>query len=380
MRRLVWLLVAWLLPLGVVRAEEVPYRADVVGVEGDLRRRVEEASRLVSLTDEPPSSLVALRRRADDDAERIRTVLRSEGYYDGDVATAVDETKRPVAVTVTVTPGPAYAIASFDIRFRAPPGDPGPGPVALDRLGVELGERGRADLVIEAERRLLLALAEQGYPLAKVAERRVVVDHAVHSMQVALDVDTNGLAHFGEVTVTGLDEVRESYVRNRIPWQRGDVFSVEQVEVLRKALVDSRLFVAVKVATAQELEPGGLLPITIDVSEAKHRSFGLGASWASSEGFAGRAYWEHRNLFASGEQFRASAVGGQTRNALDFEYRGPDFLAVDQSLIGSATAEERRTDAFVTRTAGVSAGLEWLLSPAWRLSASTALERTFEEE
>ena len=38
--------------------------------------------------------------------------------------------------------------------------------------------------VVEAEERLLAALAAQAYPLARVVDRKVVVDHAARSMTV----------------------------------------------------------------------------------------------------------------------------------------------------------------------------------------------------
>jgi translocation and assembly module TamA len=361
--------------------EEVPYTVEVTGIEdSDLTRKVEQASRLVTLADEPPPSLVALRRRAETDIDRVREVLRSEGYYDGEASTALDESRRPVAVTLSVSPGPAYTLQSFDINLHTPPGSVPPVPVPLDRLGVDLDERARAQPVVKAQDVLLKALAEQGYPLAKVGERRVVVDHATRTMRVELDVDSGPLARFGPVTVSGLERLDEAWVRNRIPWRPGDRFAVDQLEKLRQRLVASGLFSSVKLSTADHVEDDNLLPLTIAVAERDRRSIGFGASWSSTEGGGGNAFWEHRNLFGGAEHLRLSLVASQIRNALDAQYRSPDLGMPDQDSLTTARVEELRTKAFVTRTAGIQSGLEWLLSPVWRASAAGAVERTMESQ
>ncbi len=379
MRRVLWVLAALAAPVPAV-AQELPYTVDIEGVRGDLRDRIAEAARLTALADEPPASRTALERRAAEDVERIREVLRSEGYYAAEVEVTVAEGGPPVPVRIAIDQGEAFTLDRYSVDYRVPDGQPSPVPVPLDALGLELGQRGRAEAVVAAQAALLRSLAEQGYPLATVADRRVEVDFATHRMAVAVTVETGGRARFGAVSVKGLEDVEEKVVRRRIPWSQGEVFSVSRVETLRETLVASRLFDSVKIATGTGLTETGLLPVTIDLREARHRSIGFGADWSSSEGFGGRAFWEHRNLMGGGERLRASAIASEIRNALDLDFSEPDFLAADQNLVVSTTGEERRTDAFVTRTLGASAGVAWNLTPTWSAVASVAGERTFEEE
>lgn len=382
MRVVVWLLpVVLLLSGGVARAQEVPYTVEVTGLAGtDLADRVEAASRLVTLTGEPPASLIALHRRADDDLDRVREALRAEGYYAGEVSVSMDDEQRPVPVVLAVTPGPAFTLAAFDVHLRTPPESPPPEPVTLDQMGIEPGARARAKPVLDAQGKLLRALAEQGYPLARQVDRRVVVDHAAQSMRVEVEVDTGPLARFGPVRVTGVERLDEAWVLNRIPWREGDRFDIDQMEKLRQRLVASGLFSSAKLSTAHEASPDGLLPITVEVHERDRRSIGAGASWSSSEGAGGQGFWEHRNLFGGAERLRLSLIGSEIRNAAQAEYRDPDFGRPDQDLVVTTIAEEQRPRAFVTRTVGIQAGFEWLLSPIWKASAAGSVERTFEEE
>lgn len=371
MRLVVWLAMFVVLSAAAA-AQEFAYRVDLVGVEGALRDQVGATSLLVQLADEPPASLASLTRRAEGDVDRIEEVLRSEGYYAGRAAFAIDHERAPAAVTLTVDPGPAFTLSRFDLRFDPPLPDP-------PRAEVDLGERARAQRVVDAQAALLRELAERGYPLAQVVDRRAVVDHATATMAVDLLVGTGPEADFGPVTVSGLDRLDEGWVRNRIPWEPGERFSVTQMEELRKRLVASRLFSSVKLATGQEVDAHGRLPVAVDLAEADRRSIGASVAWSSTEGIATETFWEHRNLLGGGERLRTALVVAEIRTGLDAGFRNPDFLAADQDLVASAVVEEQRTEAYVTRTAGGQAGLEWLLSPTWRASAATALERTFEE-
>lgn len=382
MRLLLVALIALLVVSGDARAQTIPYTVEMIGVtDADLRGRIEEHARLFTLAAEPPASLEALKHRIEGDEVRIQEVLRSQGYYDARVGLAIlDGEARPVPVRINVEPGPEFTLQSYEVRYRVPEGAPPPGPVDLEELGLRIGQRARAELVVEARPALLRILADRGYPLAMVEERRVEVDHATNSMRVTVTVDTGGLARFGEVQIEGLEDVSQAVIDRRIPWETGDVFSVSEIERLRQSLQDTRLFSLIRIATADELGENGSLPITISVEEALHRSIGFGVNWSSTEGFGGRAFWEHRNLLGGGERLRASASAGEIRNALDLLYREPDFFSVNQSLLVSGTIEEMRTDAFLIQTIGASAVVERALTKTWTVSGGVALERSFEEE
>jgi translocation and assembly module TamA len=379
MRLLVWVFLAVLAPLSAW-AQAVPYRVELAGADDPgFRDQLEEASRLFQLKDEPPASLLSLQRRAEADMDRMAEVLRSEGYYAAQTSFAMDDHAQPVLVTVTVAPGPVFRLEAFNVRVDAAYNTPQPKPVPLSDLGLAIGQPARAAPVVEAQSDLLRALAEQGYALAKVQDRQVVVDHAALTMRVELVVSSGPLAVFGPVTITGLKDVDEAWVRRRLPWQPGERFSVSQMETLRKRLVESRLFSSVKLTTAKQTGEGGQLPVTMDLHEADARSVGTGVSWSSSEGAGANAYWEHRNLLGAAERLRTSLTASQIRNAADVTLRVPDVLGADQDVLSSFTAEEQRTDAYVTRTVGGAVGMEWVVTPTWRAAASTAVERTFEE-
>ena len=84
---------------------------------GDVSCLSKQASQLLALRKRPPPPLTALGRRMRDDENRIKAILESEGYYDGEVNSRIEEGDEPkdggqeqVAVVVTLTPGPRYML------------------------------------------------------------------------------------------------------------------------------------------------------------------------------------------------------------------------------------------------------------------------------
>ena len=181
-----------LLVIGLTaRAVEVAYKAEITGVKDDeLRETLTAVSRLVAETERPPPTLEALKRRAEDDLPRLKEALDSLGYYGGSVSYDIDSSASPVRVTLRIEPGEPYRLAGYHIGGDNPALSNGSISIAPETLGLQPGMVAAAEPVVEAEERLLAALAAQAYPLARVADRRVVVDHATRSMSVEWRIDT----------------------------------------------------------------------------------------------------------------------------------------------------------------------------------------------
>ena len=79
----------------------------------------------------------------------------------------------------------------------------------------------------EAEQRIVRTLAEHGFPLAKVSNRRTVIDRATKTMAVTYTVEAGPIAAFGPATITGTRDVDPDYVRRRIAWREGNAFDCD---------------------------------------------------------------------------------------------------------------------------------------------------------
>lgn len=320
--------------------------------EGELRSTLNDASNLISMTDTPPPSLVALRKRADEDGRRLARALASKGYLAGSVDIEVDAAETPVAVTIAVDPGPRYSFSGIEVAFVGVAEPP------IDTATLDLDARKGSPVVsadiISSSEAVETALRRAGYALASVERREAAVDHDGRTVDIKLIADPGPRARFGEVSIEGLETMDEAIIRDRVAWERGEVFDPVKVSQTREALMDTRLFDGLKINPADEVTSDDELPFTILAEQADERSVGFGARYSTSEGPGGRIFWEHRNILGDAETFRAEARGSFVERALETNFTRPLFLRPDQDLLVNFEAIDEEPDAFERRSIGGS--------------------------
>jgi translocation and assembly module TamA len=368
------LLLACMLP-AAAQAAEARYRADIVGVsDKSLLETLTAVSQLIAEAERPPPTVAAIRRRADADMPRLEEALASLGYYGATVRYDLDATKTPVRVTIHVEPGEPYKIADYHITGDNPALTDGRIKITPRTLGLQKGVPAESKRVVDAEVKLLGLLAAQAYPLARVADRKVIVDHATRSMTVDWRIDTGPHARFGEVKIQGLTSVDERFVRARLPIKTGEPYNGDKVEQGRSALVDTRLFSAVRIDHADKLDSAGQLPITVTLIEGKRRSLGGGVSYSTSEGFTGQAFWEHRNLFGGGERLTLTLLAGETVQGGKADFRKPGLTNTKLAYIGNLQALRQNFEAYDATTIGGAGGVEYQLTDHLTATGSLSLE------
>ena len=168
-------------------ANPVAYEARL---EGDLpkalRDLIEQSSALMTQKDRPPASYAALSKRVDDDVGRFKQVLASEGYYEPEVEATIDAEVEPALVTVGIDPGALFHLESVDIRYQ--PAEPVTAvPKTAADLGLSIGQAAAGAPLVEAERRLVRQLDENGYPNARIVGSQYLANRDTRT--VADDMD-----------------------------------------------------------------------------------------------------------------------------------------------------------------------------------------------
>jgi translocation and assembly module TamA len=364
--------------LAAAAPPEIAYKTEIKlqGLDNSqISDALKSASQLVALQDKPPPSNGALRRRADDDLPRLAEVMRAEGYWQAKVSYALDATRKPERVTVTVEPGPLFRLAS--VTFRTPEGGTPPllGALGPGAVGLDIGAPARSGPVAAAEARIVEAYASNGHPFAKVTDRKVVVDVAKHAMNVSFTVSPGAPARFGPVAIRGLKRVDRDFVLRRIGWKEGSPYDSRLVEAARQSLVKTGLFSSVRIDHAETPDASGEVAMTVDLVEGPPRSVGAGVSYNTNLGLGGQAFWEHRNLFGQGEKLRVTAGAAQRQLGLALDFRKPDFVDRNQDLLVDAGLLQQTTDAFNSRRAQIFLGVERPLLPSLTLDTGLDFER-----
>jgi translocation and assembly module TamA len=362
-------------------AVEIAYEPAISGVEdSELLDLLTSASQLVTLIDRRPATIAALERRTQSDLDRLREVLRSEGYYDASLDYRLETQKSPVMVTIEVKQGVRYKLSDFRIVYETSLPPAAAARPSLADIGIKPGMPARAPDIRLAEQKTVDVLQARGYPFAKGGHLKATVRHDTREMAVDLLVDAGTPATFGPLRIVGLTSVEEDYLRRLADWREGETFDQRKLNALRGTFNGTGLFSSVKVTKAAQAGSDGRLPVTVELAESPHRSIGTGVRYSTDVGFGADVFWEHRNFFNRNEKLGFSITGAQIEQSGKVTYQKPAFLRRDQTLLSNAEVSNRDTEAFDQQSVAGTVSLQRPLFEKWQGSAGVTASYDFLED
>jgi translocation and assembly module TamA len=188
-------------------------------------------------------------------------------------------------------------------------------------------------------------------------------------VSVEFQVQPGPRALFGHTEIQGLESVSEAYARRRISWTQGEPFNADLLRKTQGRLRATELFALIRVNTAEAIDAEGHLPITIELTERKHRTVKAGISYKTDEGPGVKLSWEHRNLWHQGERLAFEATVSGIAYAAEGSFRKPEFLHPDQTLALNLRLAEDHPDAFTSKSFESTGQIERMLSEGTALSA-----------
>lgn len=287
-----------------------------------LKKSLERTSLLVADEEQPVSGDLGLVIKARDDRDRLIATLYENALYGGIVNVTIDgrdidslppnpvfDRSRPVPVAITVRPGPTFTLGDVRLEGDAARLDP-------EEFDLAPGENAGSLVILRAAEQMAERLKEEGRPLTEVTRREVVADHENNTVDLTIAVEAGPVAPLGAVTVKGARAVDADFVAYYSRLRPGQTYSPEQLRKAGERLRTLGVFSSVTINEPDGLERDGSWPIGIEVSEGKHRYFGIGASYSSVDGGGIEGYWGHRNLFGQAESLR---IEGSVRGLGELE-------------------------------------------------------------
>lgn len=298
---------------------------------------LKSASQLETLQNSPPSTLLGLQRRAENDIKNFVKVLHSQAYYNARVNVDFEFESLPAKVFILIETGEVYPLRTLEIvpDFKAQKSYFCSG-LTSESLGISLNEPATTLAILNAEYTLEKALSSKGYPYGRVSKRKVIADQEDKSITATLFVDSGPLCHFGDVLVYGNTGVRNQYFKKHLLWKKGDIFSPYKIKATQKELELSGLFSSVSVTIPETAPSNGELPIKIDVREGKPRTIGLGLSYETERGIGASFNWAHRNFNGLGDRVGVKSSFWSDKQFGEISYIQPDFGMRCQDLVWSA--------------------------------------------
>lgn len=276
------------------------------------------------------------------DYSRLLAVLFEDGYFGPTISILLDGVEAaalpvigngaPVTtVTLSVQTGPAFVFGRATI-------DPLPA-AAEPPEGFAAGKPAGTAILREAASDGTEAWRLQGHAKAGLTSQSIQADHRANQLNAALTLSPGPRLTYGELAVTGNEDVLTRQITRIADLRPGQVFDPEQVQESARRLQRTGAFRSISIVEAEDIGPGDTLPMTVQVVERLPRRFGAGAELGTTEGLGLSAFWLHRNLTGYADSLRfdgeIEGIGGDSGGedySLSFAYNRPSTFNPETDL------------------------------------------------
>ncbi len=323
--------------------------------------RFKTLSAVEVLDDDGSQARLAAQARADEDL--LRQLLRTYGYFDAQVVRSIDPAGEAGSIPVArfdLIPGARYQIGT--VNLGALDGDGPDHDFLRESYGVFSGDPVSLDAITTERVDLDLALGENGYPFATIAEPELLVDHARAEGDLAMPVAPGGRYLFGTVTSNLEQFLSGHHLAEIARFETGDLYRRSDEQDLRRAILATGLVGSVSLTPVEVQPPSGDTPGTVDLAvaltPAPLRTLAGSIGYGSDEGMRLAGSWEHRNLFAPEGLLRVRGIAGTQEQLAGVTFRKNNFHGRDRILTLDGYASTVDTDAYDANTASLTGSYE----------------------
>ncbi|BDI60446.1 autotransporter assembly complex protein TamA [Qipengyuania nanhaisediminis] len=317
---------------------------------------------------------LAARARADE--ELLVEILRTYGYFDGDVVRQLSGGRRgadegpgdprssdaadPV-VRFDILPGTRYRFGAIDLGALDRLPDPD-GTMLRAAFEIFSGDPLYLDRIVTEDIDLRVALGENGYPFADFGEPELLVDHAREEGDLTLPVEPGGKYVFGEVVSEDPRFLSGRHMSRIARFEQGDTYQASLERDLRRAILATGLVSSVSITPRETIPPAdgepGQVALDVGIERAPLRTISGAIGYGTEDGFKLEAGWEHRNLFPPEGALRLRGIVGTREQLASVTFRRNNFRARDQVLTLDAYVSDIETEAVDARTAALRGSFE----------------------
>ena len=355
----------------------------ISGADKNVDEALNGASLLIAEKDRPAPGAAVLIARARADYRRLLAALYTQGHYGGSISILIEgvEAARialdaglpdPAKVLISVDPGPKFRFGRAEIVNRAPEtADPDDFAALPEDNGFAPGEVARSGTIKRAERLALEAWRRQGHAKAKVSERRIEAAHNQNLLNAILMLRPGRKAYYGSVTVEGSKRMAPEFIAYMAGLPEGGEYDPDDIRRAEERLARLGVFSTARAKEADNIGPGGALPVSFIVRERSARRSGVGATLSTVDGAGIEAFWRHRNLFGRAEQLKLQATIANIGDSLDpdaltdrvaFTFVKPGVFVPDTDFTASVAGTRETLEPYRRNAVAGQAGFTHILS------------------
>ncbi len=354
-----------------VFVREMNFRGNSFVQSATLRDFFPQPSRMLR---RQPQEMVFVEAEVRDAVNRIRNYYRGEGFIDVNVKNPeldFTEDRTGVNTTLEIDEGARYFIQEIVLNGHI-----------IDELSSKLEKiknefKGKTYYV---RRNLLLRTSlEEAYDSIGYAdaEFKVVMERLEEPGKVRLEafITSNEIITIDQVIIGGNAITKESFIRSRVQFNPGDIYTKAKRQESFRKLFDSGLFskITIELMPSDQKEKRNLKVV---VEELHTREYYFEPGWGSYEELRLRAGVFGRNLFGKGRNGRLDGLVSTKGETFTVSYTDPWFLETDIRMNLPLSYERREEPSYTSEEVVISTLFSKKLSRNLTLSTGYGFKMT----
>ena len=202
--------------------------------------------------------------------QQAREAAATQGFFSADVDIKVDRSTKPVAVTLTITPGAPTHIASVAIDVTGPADTLPEGQEAIRKLRDEWllpkGAQFRQQTWTAAKQRATATLAASPFAAATMTASEAKVDPAAYRADLSVTLASGPPFRIGTIDVQGLKRYTPELVMNFGAVPEGSLYSEQAMDDYVRRLLASGYFASVQASIDTNVEPPQVINANIGIA------------------------------------------------------------------------------------------------------------------
>ncbi len=231
----------------------------------------------------------ALQQRSRMAMAQARQAAEALGYYQTQIHAEVNDSETP-RLTVRIERGEPVILRNVTVRIE--------GPAAQQRTftlpdlsALQPGQQLHHGHYEDVKGRIESQAARFGYFSGRFVQQRVRIDPAEGHADIELIYRSGERYRFGDVRFSGDSPFDDELLRRMVPFRPDTPYDSELIAELHLNLQSSGYFEGIRVDAAPATAQAGAIPIDVQLTTRKPRTFGVGLGYSTDVGPRGRFNW-----------------------------------------------------------------------------------------
>ena len=290
--------------------------------------------------------------------QEIASALQPFGYYRSVIKAELKKlTNDHWQATYIINPGPPITIGEFNFVISKEMGEDEEFQSLIKNFPLHTGDVFNHVDYENIKSDLARLASDRGYFNARFIEHRIDIDLDAYVANINLNYDGGPRYHFGEVSLQQ-DVLDTELIQRYIPFERGSVYTLNQLIDLQQALNDSDYFQTVEVSPGQLQPDSNEIPINVILTPRRQHRYSFGLGYGSDTGARAKFGWQIPRLNTSGHRFDTETRVSELGYSLSAQYRVPVLNPRTDQMIYSAGVVHETTDSSESTIRTIGAGLK----------------------